>query len=1277
MIKIMNNKIYFIKHIRFFNTNKYKKVNRLYTLSDDNILKIIINNANSYNFANFRLYFKNLKEEKKNILFKSFSRKTIINNFDILLQNDFDWNNYISFHNDLKHMNENEAKIHYILYGNYEGRDYKNNNLYNNSDNSDNSDNNLNVNLNNDSDEIKDKDKYYFICTSKNSGDYCVASNLTQYMSNSKIITMNELNNYTFDNDIKLVFLDYSQMEIIDIKKFNCIKIAWIRNWEKKWLKYLKLFDYVLCCTNKAKEFIESHNIKSYILPIGSNFNEYNFNKSCKYDILIDCNLFNRRNIVDIAIKLVELNKYKIIIIGKNWQKYLTKREFNLIKPYYKEFINYNEIKNYYLLSKIIVDDCNINTKEFGSINQRITDVISCKRLIITNNKVGNSDLFENQLLIYNSYDELNILIQEYLFDENKYNTITNKLYDYGIKFMNNKDKNDYFENLKKYNLVLSACFKNEGDILEEFIKHYLDEGIEHFYLIDNGSNDDYINAINKYKDYITLIKDNIRYKNNTQTKLFHQYYYEKIKNESKWLLYCDIDEFVYSRNSYCKIIDLLDNCPNYIKQIWIPWKIYSCDNIIETPKSIINSLFYRYFNLKFIGEQSLGYGKFIIKTNYLDKLTNHYGIMINNNFTINNLYNSNFIKLIDEKYDTSLNLNLNHYMFISKEKYNNKIIKGGGENGFNLKYTDMFFNLNNTKMKEIYDDELIRKKKNLVLKPFNTNQKKTIDCYNTNIFVPWDKYKILLINNNKEYHYETIDNIIKNYILITKIEVAKIIINFSSIINNATRDYAKYLKIHYPKIQVYYEKNPFNNIKYDYFIEVSAYKFDYKLMLSKNNYHSWIVHDYFLKDNKKPNNIIYCRDFVKECIINNKVYTYNIKEKKNNNKEPVFSIIGEIKESKDYNIIYNILRNYKDLKFILKFIGRIRSTNIYQKLKNIGKDKIIVFENELTINDFMNEIFNTDFFIILGDNNYNNKFSGSLYCSEFFNKKTIIHQCFNSILNNNEPKYFVYNNSKDFDTYFLRFYNYFYNIDKIACVLIEPRKLKQVFYNIDNVYDIYPEIKLFFFCGKGNKEYFLKNIKKKHIDFIEIIELKTNNFLRQEYSNFIKNKNFLNHFINYNYIFTIQTDGCLCKNTNLLITDFIKYDYIGGSGPNTKTYWNKELTIANINISNFEYLLLNGGFSLRNIKAMQHVLEEFPPNIKNDSYQINNFGEDIYFALGMYKLGYKLGSDYFGNMFCSHFMFINNSLCIHNNRRYKFESNKILKYCPEYQLFLKEEFID
>jgi len=61
------------------------------------------------------------------------------------------------------------------------------------------------------------------------------------------------------------------------------------------------------------------------------------------------------------------------------------------------------------------------------------------------------------------------------------------------------------------FKLSVLAMFKNEGMIIEEWFKHYLDEGVEHFYLIDNGSTDDYESKIEKFKPFYTLIKDDTR----------------------------------------------------------------------------------------------------------------------------------------------------------------------------------------------------------------------------------------------------------------------------------------------------------------------------------------------------------------------------------------------------------------------------------------------------------------------------------------------------------------------------------------------------------------------------------------------------------------------------------------------------------------------------------------------------------------------------------------------------------------------------------------------
>ena len=60
---------------------------------------------------------------------------------------------------------------------------------------------------------------------------------------------------------------------------------------------------------------------------------------------------------------------------------------------------------------------------------------------------------------------------------------------------------NCIFWKAKKYNyyfiyIYMSICvitrFKNERHIMYEFIHHYLEEGINHFILIDDKSNDDY-----------------------------------------------------------------------------------------------------------------------------------------------------------------------------------------------------------------------------------------------------------------------------------------------------------------------------------------------------------------------------------------------------------------------------------------------------------------------------------------------------------------------------------------------------------------------------------------------------------------------------------------------------------------------------------------------------------------------------------------------------------------------------------------------------------------
>ena len=64
--------------------------------------------------------------------------------------------------------------------------------------------------------------------------------------------------------------------------------------------------------------------------------------------------------------------------------------------------------------------------------------------------------------------------------------------------------------------------FKNEEMIIKDWIEHYLKEGIDHFYLIDNGSTDNYWEKIKIYNKYITLVKDPTRLEKGKQTYLYN-----------------------------------------------------------------------------------------------------------------------------------------------------------------------------------------------------------------------------------------------------------------------------------------------------------------------------------------------------------------------------------------------------------------------------------------------------------------------------------------------------------------------------------------------------------------------------------------------------------------------------------------------------------------------------------------------------------------------------------------------------------------------------------
>lgn len=94
----------------------------------------------------------------------------------------------------------------------------------------------------------------------------------------------------------------------------------------------------------------------------------------------------------------------------------------------------------------------------------------------------------------------------------------------------------------KKYDFVICAIFKDEARFLKEWIEFHALIGVNHFYLYNNNSTDNYKEVLQPYVEsgLVTLIDWPISQGQVSAYKNFYDNYWE----ESQWISFLDIDEF-------------------------------------------------------------------------------------------------------------------------------------------------------------------------------------------------------------------------------------------------------------------------------------------------------------------------------------------------------------------------------------------------------------------------------------------------------------------------------------------------------------------------------------------------------------------------------------------------------------------------------------------------------------------------------------------------------------------------------------------------------------
>jgi len=141
--------------------------------------------------------------------------------------------------------------------------------------------------------------------------------------------------------------------------------------------------------------------------------------------------------------------------------------------------------------------------------------------------------------------------------------------------------------------LGLLAIFRNEAHILDEFISFYRLQGVDHFYLINNASEDNYLPIIEKHSAYVSLYHndyvESTTYldKGGPQIPAYNDIL-KKVKTE--WLYTCDLDEFAYTRldSEFKNIKDFIEKTSESYDQVLIPLRIFNSGGLIEQPSSVI-----------------------------------------------------------------------------------------------------------------------------------------------------------------------------------------------------------------------------------------------------------------------------------------------------------------------------------------------------------------------------------------------------------------------------------------------------------------------------------------------------------------------------------------------------------------------------------------------------------------------------------------------------------------------------------------------------------------
>lgn len=124
----------------------------------------------------------------------------------------------------------------------------------------------------------------------------------------------------------------------------------------------------------------------------------------------------------------------------------------------------------------------------------------------------------------------------------------------------------------KLYDVSICAIFKNEAPYLREWIEFHRIVGVDHFYLYNNNSEDDFQSVLEPYvvSGLVTLVE----WPHNHKQMECYMDCIARFRDEAKWIGFIDIDEFVVPKSTN-HIYDFLRKFERNYGSVCIYWRLF------------------------------------------------------------------------------------------------------------------------------------------------------------------------------------------------------------------------------------------------------------------------------------------------------------------------------------------------------------------------------------------------------------------------------------------------------------------------------------------------------------------------------------------------------------------------------------------------------------------------------------------------------------------------------------------------------------------------------